>query len=206
VLAGVVQDDGAIAPRFRADWTGDVGPSTPRQRSVRDLLLGDGVVGMTARVTGVQATPWSRDGRWTVLQDPLSGLGLFVDTEGRDVDRTTTVGSRLVWTVQVGVINGQVQLRAWQDASVSGHQAVTEAGQWRHGALVTDLVDGITAPDARGERAVGEDLILDDRFMDLSEVPDPAVVRGVVDDARGTRRLAVLQAWSPGDTDPDTGR
>lgn len=199
-LSGIVQDDGAVAPRFRTDWTGEVGPSEPRARSVRDLLLGDGLVGMTARVTGVQATPWSSDRRWTVLQDPLSGIGLFVDTEGWAIDRTTVPGDALAWTVQVGVVNGQVQLRAWTDPERVGTQSVTVADLWRHGAIVTDLLDGFGPVDATGERAVGEDLLLDDRFIDLGGLPDPAVLRGVVDDARGTRRLVVLDAWAPGDT------
>ncbi len=202
-LSGVVMADGAIAPRFAADWTGDAGQETVPARSVRDLLLGDGRVGETIDLTGVQATPWSIGGRWVVLQDPASGVGLFVDTEAWSARRDTVPGDRLTWRVQVGVVGGQAQLRAWEEPRVVGQAVVTEGPSVRHGALWTERIEGIGPSDAAGERAVGEAFVLDDRFLALDDLPDPAWIRSVIDSSRAQPRRVVLEAWpaEEGDTD-----
>lgn len=193
-LVGIVMEDGAVAPTTNQDWTGPVGPSAPLERTVRQLLLGEGDLGMTARLHGVQATPWSEGGRWTVVQDPASGVGLFVDAEAWGVSTRSKPGDEVRWVVQVTVLGRQILLRTWHDPEVVGESEVTEAQNPRHGALWVDQVAGVQDPDRFGHRLTSSGLLLDSRFMDLADLPDPAWVRGVLDLSREPPRMAVIEA------------
>ncbi|MBW1880348.1 MAG: hypothetical protein JRJ84_18460 [Deltaproteobacteria bacterium] len=80
-LTGIVVEPDRIAPRNPADWTGPLEPDPTPTTTIAAIRAGDWPDGTPVVVDAIQAVPWSRDGRHTLLQDDAQA-GLWVDTGG----------------------------------------------------------------------------------------------------------------------------
>lgn len=196
-LTGVVLEDGSVAPRSEADWSGPRDPYTPVESTIARVLSSVESPGATVRVSGVQVAPWTIGGRYTVIQDE-AGRGLWVDAEGWS-PWLAQPGRSGVFEGQLVVTAGTWQLRTWTEPAWSDAPLATpiEAPVAEHGAWVSFPVSGIQATDGRGDRRVDGDVVLDDRFQALDAVQDGWTVQGVVDLTIGDPRLAVVAATPP---------
>jgi hypothetical protein len=183
-LVGILDID--LCPRGPEDWT-----ETTRGRPwpVLDLESARAVAdGTPVVLSGVlQAAPWSTDGRWTVLQDPATGVGLWVDAEATGV--AGAPGLLATWLGEIRHDDDGPRLRTWlpallpKDAASPVTQDVPEDG-----ARVAAIATGLGPIDAFGDRATAEGWVLDDRFGSLDALADPAEVVAWV---RGTAVYAV---------------
>lgn len=193
-VTGVVLADGAIAPRSAEDIALDVpGLAGPEPVGVDDVRQGSVPAGYPVVVEGVQAAPWSRDGRWTVVQD-ATGRGLWVDAEGWAFPRDTLPGQAVRWTGAVAAGPGHPVLRVWSPAEpLGGVAVVVRDPTGRVGDVLQTDALGLGPPDPRGERTDSQGRVFDDRFVDLSSAPADLRVTGIVvgDGVSGTR-LAVV--------------
>ena len=139
----------------------------------------------------VQATPWDRSRRQVVVQD-AQGRGLWVDTEGFDVASASAEGDVGTWEGEIRRDAEGVKLRVWLPPTVSGQGSVRRGREARDGAVVTRTVSGLQPVDALGEVVTAEGLVLDDRFVELSAMPDPAVIVAAIRGDGDTVRHAVL--------------
>lgn len=192
-LTALVQPDGALAPRFTSDWEGTRELRSPIPASVAAVRAGVHLDGSWVSVTATQATPWSADLRYAVLQDE-HGFGVWVDAEGMGLG-VGEPGEVRTWAGEVRHDGDVAWLRAWETPS----EPIEAARPVRLGALgeasiVEVTVTGLAAPDAWGDRATAEGWLLDDRFGSVASLPDPSTVRAAARVRGGETRLAVLPA------------
>lgn len=197
-LTGVRWSDGSVAPRDVDDWSGTVESVTPVDTTVADVLDGVHPTGLTVQVYATQVLGWTRDGRYTVLQDE-AGRGVWVDGEGWWPWAGGT-GNFGYYTGQVVVGEDRTYLRSWFPPTVeAGTRSVVVSPDVVDGLAVRRVVSGLGPPDAFGERTTAEGVVLDNRFRDLSTLPDPVELGGVWDATTDPPRLAVgLVFTSPG--------
>lgn len=186
-VTGVVLADGGVAPRVEADWEGSRTVAERLEGTLAELLDGAYAEGVRVRVAGTQAGPWSRDQRFTVLQDE-AGRGLWIDAEAFGV-RTTVPRDSGLWTVEARRDDDGWSGRLWAEPELGERQdlritfpALGEPLPVR-GTLVEGVVTEVGPADAGGERPVAEGFVLDDRFVDLGALPPTVRVRGLVVDA-----------------------
>jgi hypothetical protein len=143
--------------------------------------------GQWSALSGViQAAPWSRDGRWTVVQDD-AGAGIWVDVEGWQVSTDSREGDRLDWTGEART--GPRRLRTWLAPEVVGAADVRTVDTAVDGARITLVLDTLGPIEDDGTRDAGA-WTLDDRFVDLSGLTATVTVTGAV---LGETRLAVIE-------------
>ncbi|MEZ4240808.1 MAG: hypothetical protein R3F59_32565 [Myxococcota bacterium] len=176
-LTGILGDDGRLSARSADDWTGDLLGDLPFEGL--PLWKVDGVREGTPLVLDdlVLATPWSRDLRWAVVQD-AEGRGLWVDQEGWSVWQRVAPTQVGRWTVEVRYDEIGVYLRTWIAPKVRGTRPVAVQTHRDEGAMVYFGGGDLGPPDAYGVRTAGV-LTLDDRFVDLSELPEGSAVAGI---------------------------
>lgn len=193
-LIGILTD-GRISPRTAGDWSGSLEGDPPRSVELAELAaLDDGTPVILHDL--LQATPWDRSGRWALLQDP-GGQGLWLDAESFGLWHHSDAGTVARWEGEVRHDSEGIRLRAWLPPTGAGSTrtptrvALPADGPLADGALIETTVSGISAPDLLGERPTAEGPLLDDRFVSLEGLDDPAHVVAAV---RGSdpARLAVL--------------
>jgi hypothetical protein len=172
-LTGIVAE-GRLHARTAADWTGALQGDPPLVSTLPELgALPEGTPVLLQDLA--LATPWSRDGRWAVLQD-AQGQGIWLDAEAWGLPSLTTRGDTGTWTAEV---RGDL-LRIWDPPQLQGTRAPLLTDPWRDGALVTLSAQSLSPPDPYGERITDQGLILDDRFLDLSPLSPPLQLTGAV--------------------------
>ncbi len=190
VVTGLVTERETVTLRTEEDWQGTREPLVVVDATVADILDGKVPEGTWVRLEATQATPWSRGGRLTLLQDEARGL--WVDTEGFDVG-PGEVGERGVW-VGEAIRGGDFwYLRTWVPREVVGVGIPAISEELVHGAIVQRQVLSLLPPNPLGERAADGDTLLDDRFIDLSGLPEDVEVTAAVDLSSGLS-LAVIRA------------
>jgi hypothetical protein len=194
-VTGIVLADGSIAPRSDEDWAGPREPGPVIQAILDDVLEGRIAAGAVVDVPVLQATPWTRDGRGALVQDE-TGRGVWLDTEAFG-HGASKAGDLLVLRAEVREADGYRWLRSWWRAPPQGSRAPVVLGVLGHGVLVDVDVAGAGRPGWTGERVTAEGWTLDDRFVDLDTVPDPARVRVAVDASSGAVELAVVAVIEP---------
>lgn len=133
----------ALAPRTVADWAVTAAGEAPLEVPLSDIGgLGDGA---WVRVRGAQATPWSTDGRFVLVQDE-SGHGSWVDTEAFAVARTSVPGDLL----EIVAETRERTLRCWTTPEIVGTAAVIVIGDGVDGTLATGTLTPAGDPDAWG--------------------------------------------------------
>lgn len=183
----------ALLLRTDADWTGEMAGDPALLTTLGELPdLPDGTPVVVQDV--VQATRWSRGGRYAVIQD-ASGTGFWVDTEGFGTPPSLW-GDAGSWSGQLRFGGDGMRLRVWDDPEITGTGPVAiwqgDPNDAPQGAIVDDTVTELLGIGARGDRLC-DDWLLDNRFELLGELTDPDDVRGAVRiDAQEIRRLAVL--------------
>lgn len=191
-FTAVAAPDHEVMLRDLDDWTGSWEPSDPVDVSIADLQTGQLLDGSKVRVRGVLvATDWSSDGRWTLVQE-VGGEGLWIDTEA--------FGTPAASPGEVGDFTGEVRsdgdglrLRVWDPPIMRQSGTPSYGDELRDGQLGWWLAQGIGAADASGDRRTVDGWVLDNRFTDLGPLPDPALIRAVVQvTAAQDIRLAVL--------------
>lgn len=185
-LVGIL-DGGRVSPRSRDDWSGDWAGDPPLVTTLAaldDLAEGTPVVVRDL----VLATPWSRDGRWAVVQDP-AGVGRWVDAEGWGLWSAVSRGDVGDWTAEIRSDDAGLVLRVWDSPTSGGVRDILIGDTLTDGAIVTLEVSDIGPPDPWGERPT-DGPTLDDRFLDLGELPDPVTLTGAVRTSSGPDRLA----------------
>jgi hypothetical protein len=97
----------------------------------------------------------------------------------------------------VGADGGGLKLRVWTDPVVTGTASPLDGGG-EDGDLVGTTLVGLTGPDDYGDW-IASGWIVDDRFLDLTDLASTPVVRGVVRDqgARANPVLAVIEMGDP---------
>lgn len=192
-LTALVMPTGALVPRTADDWEGTRRDPPPVATTLAEVVDRVHPAGTWVTFEAVQASSWSRGGRYVLIQDD-AGRGLWVDAEGFDVVRGA-VGERATWTGEVRRTRDLRWLRTW----VSRGEVVEEgvptvvSEAWRHGDVGRFEVSGLGPADAQGERTTAEGWLLDDRFVDLAGLADPTVVWAGVDRRHaGQVRLVVF--------------
>ncbi len=182
-----IQVAGRVCARSPADWSGELDGDPPEPVGIDEAITRPDGAWVTLDDL-VLATPWDRGGRWALLQDP-AGQGLWVDAEAWGLSAQVAPGDVGSWTGEVRYDLDGPYLRAWLPPELAGVREPELVQEIVDGALVEVTVSGLGAPDDLGEVPTAEGLVLDDRFVDLGDLPDPAFVRGAV---RGAVRLAVV--------------
>lgn len=176
-LTAVVLTGGPLGLRTSDDWQGEWRECPPLDVTVAEVLEGRLANGTPVRFPATQATPWSRGGRYAVLQD-ASGAGLWADGEGFGIDESSEEGSIGWWR---GEIRGGSEpwVRTWwvPEVEADGEVVVSPAGDAEDGRIRQVLVETAEPPDAFGERAVAGGGVLDDRFVPLEDLALPAELR-----------------------------
>jgi len=175
VLTGIYSQ-ATLSLRAAADWEGDLDGAPPVDARLDEVWqLEDG----TPVVIGdaLQATPWSRGDRWAVLQDD-AGIGVWIDAEGWGLDGAH--GQTGTWSGQVRTDGEGLRLRVWSEPAIDGARTPIVGDITEDGALITYTADELGPPDAYGERATNGELVLDDRFVDLSDLTGPAELVGAI--------------------------
>lgn len=183
-LFGILDVD--LCPRKAGDWVAiDDGSPWPIHTLASARDVADGTPVVLEDVS--QAAPWSTDGRWTVLQDPVTGDGLWVDAEATGL--AGAPGQRATWFGEIRFDDEGPRLRTWIPPLLPREDvAAIEVGVPTDGARVRLTVSGVLPADAFGNRSTAEGWQLDDRFGSVAELDDPVEVIGWV---RGTTTLAV---------------
>lgn len=177
-LVGVLLGD-RVCARTTADWSGDLAGDPPVDADLAGLSdLPDGTP-VAVRDLAL-ATPWSRDGRQAVLQD-ADGRGVWVDGEAWGLSALVATGARGAWTGEVRHRDEGLVLRVWDVPDVRGAREARVGTALEDGAVVAVSASGIGPPDALGERPTDGGIVLDDRFVPLDGLPDPADLVGAVD-------------------------
>ncbi len=186
-LTGILTGD-RISARTADDWTGALDGDPPIGVDLSDLdTLSDGTP--VALSSLLQVTPWDRSGRWIVVQDE-AGAGLWIDTEAWGLRPGSDLGTVADWEGELRRDPDGPYLRAWREPLPTGAQRPAQLGPERvDGALISTTISGFGLGE--GEPITDQGDLLDDRFVDLADLPDPASVTAVV---RGVdpARLAVL--------------
>lgn len=195
-LVGVQALAFALLMRTPDDWSGDWEGDPPV--AVADVSGLQGLVdGTPVAVSGLgQATPWSRGDRYALLQD-ASGAGVWVDAEGFGAPDSVE-GDVGDWLGEVRYGGDGPRLRVWTDPVPTGVRApIHHAGDplaAPENSLVTTSVAGLLPVGPKGDR-YADPWLLDDRFVPLDQLPDPALITGATRvDGAGVLRLAVLEA------------
>jgi hypothetical protein len=199
-LLAIALPNGRRAPRWREDWTGGWEEATRAPATVEEIVAGVFADGTAVEVSATQAAPWSDGGGSTVIQGIAAGLWVHADGLAGGAGGSGEVG---IWRGEVRTDRGARVLRVWDD-----REAMDLGPTLPPSALPVDGVAGavlasqVAPPDLLGERAVlGGDaagVVLDDRFVRLDAMPDPAWVEGIWEvrpDAPA--RLCVLSAVAP---------
>ncbi len=164
-VEGVVVEAGRVAPRSAADWHVSSDGLPPVEATIGDL--GALAEGSWVALALTQASPWSLDGRFVLLQDSV-GAGVWVDTEGFAVRRATAVGDdvRVVAELRSGA------LRCWTDFDVVGASSVVSVTDPTSGAVVAATLTPTGTPDRWGAWPTLEGPRVGERFRRLTaELP-----------------------------------
>lgn len=189
-LTALVLEDGALALRSAEDWAGAWAEPAPVPADVATIRAGALPAGTWVRLTATQATPWTPEGRFVVVQDEL-GRGLWVDAEGFGIDGGAP-GEVGTWTAEVRYDGDVPYLRSWWPAEVSSAGAVLTASAPEDGAILDLVFQALGPPDAFGERVAGDGTVLDDRFGAIDALQPPVSVRGALLVRGDGVRVAVL--------------
>ncbi len=199
-VTGVRLRDGAVAPRTDTDWEGPRVALDGVEATVEEIVAGAHFNGSLVRVQATQAAPWSRDGRWTVLQG-VTGDGLWLDAEGWAA-RWTVARDHGFWTAEVVDDGERIHLRGWTAPEIT-ERRLFAAPPWGlaegealppDGRVVELSYTGLGRPDAWGERTTAEGVVLDDRFVPIDAIGVDGVVRGAMDRRGGRPIFAVSRA------------
>ena len=176
-LVGIWDAEGRLSPRFVSDWSGEW-PSDPPQPA--DLGSLDGLPSGTpvSLPDLIVATPWSRDRRWAVLQD-AAGRGAWLDTEGWGLWASVEPGQIGTWAVEIRQTPEGRVLRTWVPPLLEDlpPRAPILTDAIEDGAIVPFAAADLGPPDAYGERTT-DGPTLDDRFTDLSSLPEGGTASG----------------------------
>ena len=182
-LIGILSG-GRISLRTADDWGGPLEGDPPWPSSLEELdTLADGALIHLDDL--LQATPWDRAGRWSVLQD-AEGRGLWVDAESWGLWRHSDPGTLASWEGELRHDPQGPYLRAWLPPLPTGGTrppqivASDADGVLLDGSLIATTVSGLGAPGPLGERSTVEGPLLDDRFVDLGPLLDPAEIIAAV--------------------------
>lgn len=175
-LRGIVEE-GRISARAASDWSGLLEGAPAVEVSLAELPdLPEGAPVIVDDL--VLATPWSRDNRWALAQD-AQGRGVWLDGQGFGLQERVVMGQVGRWTGEVRYQTDGLTLRVWEDPLPLGVRAPLVGSEIADGALAEIPLSTLGAPNPYGERPSGA-LWLDDRFLDLSALQAPLVVRGAV--------------------------
>lgn len=189
-LTALVLEDGALALRDPEDWAGTWAAPSPLASDVATIRAGALSAGTWVRLNGTQATPWTPEGRYVVVQDE-AGRGLWVDAEGFGVDDGTP-GEVGAWTAEVRYEGDVPYLRSWWPVDVTGEASVVTATTPEDGAILDLVFQALGPTDAFGERVAGDGTVLDDRFGAIDALLPPVSVRGALLVRGDAIRVAVL--------------
>lgn len=189
-LRAVVGSDGRLWPADAASWVELSPPIEAREVTIAELR-GTGLrPGTPVQVVARAVTPFSEDGRWLLLQDE-AGDGIWVDAAGYGPWRLPTGLAR--WDAELRFVSGAAVLRAWGEPANLGGDArriVAPDISPVDGRVVRLRPGPSAAPDAWGDRLTDAGFLLDDRYVNLVEVP--AVVVGAWMVRGNEARLVVL--------------
>lgn len=195
-LRGVITEEGGLAPRFGEDWEPRAPGEGVLQVTAAAVRAGDVPVGARVRLEAVQATPWSADGRWSVLQDPGSDAGLWVDAEGV-LDGEGEEGTLRTWEGLLGAADGEPVLRLEALGPPGGAREVVLGEVLVDGAVVAWTVAGLGPVGGDGRRRAGPGWWLDPRLGPIDTLPDPVRLRAAVREEGDELLLAVIGAEVP---------
>jgi hypothetical protein len=189
-LTALVLEDGSLALRSGEDWAGAWADPAPIASDVATIRAGALSAGTWVSLAVTQATPWTPDHRYVVVQDEV-GHGLWVDAEGfgGEVGAPGEVGT---WTAEVRYDGEVPYLRSWWPAEVSGSMPVVTATVPEDGAILDLVFQALGSPDPFGERVAGDGTVLDDRFGAIDALSPPVSVRGALLVRGDAVRVAVL--------------
>lgn len=181
---------GRMALRGEDDWTGGWTSDPAVSTTIHAIRAGVHPEGTPVVLDDLrQLTPWSRGGRWAVVQD-ADGRGLWVDTEGWGLDTPEGFVGR--WRGEVRTDDEGLRLRAWTAPEEGGDVLRAPiVGGHSDGDLVERALAVVSGPDAWGDWST-DGPRLDDRFIPLVGLPPSVTVRGVLREADDGLRLAVL--------------
>jgi hypothetical protein len=174
-LTGVITSPGRVSLRTPEDWSGTWEEAIAPTTTLSEIRAGAFTDGSPVYVETLQATPFSRDGRWAVLQDE-DGAGLWLDTAHWELDRPEQ-GALGTWLVEVRE-DGQ-RLHGWNSPSRSGSDDPAVTTEPLDGALLVETLETLDEPDATGERS-SEVYLIDDRFIDTTAWSAPLTVQGAL--------------------------
>ncbi|NCG20003.1 MAG: hypothetical protein GWP91_13430 [Rhodobacterales bacterium] len=187
VATGIALYENGLGLRSPADWSGDFENAPPIDVSVTDLV--DLPDGSWVRITNLtQATPWSLDGRYAVLQDSV-GNGLWVDTEGWS-SAHTLLGDRGDWIGEVRTDGEGLRLRTWLPPTINGQGDVFQVVGTKVGDRIALHLTDLSEPDLQGYRSSAEGWRIDGRFTPIESLPSDVMVVGVI---RSSNLLAVTE-------------
>jgi hypothetical protein len=192
-LTGVVTGAREISLRGPGDWRGPNERWPTIDTEIADLRDTDWQPGTPIRFYATQATPWSFDGRWVVVQDE-EGRGVWLDAEGWNITVDSMEGDTGWWEGEVRdhTVEGRY-IRTWLSPEITSSRAVVEVQEWTDGALWSQPVYGM-ASDALDGRT-GDGVTLDGRLTPLEPLPDGTWVTGAL--RQGEPDALAVFKWVP---------
>jgi hypothetical protein len=173
---GILTQAAVLDPRTSTDWVGSAAQA-PLPGSLSELRAGAYEPGTPLELQGLaRITPWSRDGRQAVLQDE-HGRGIWLDNAGWSFDADAhRVGT---WVASALGSGPEALLLGWDVPTLGEEREASIRGDLADGALAWVDISGLV-DEGFGEWSTAEGHLLDDRFRDLSDLPDPATVLAAV--------------------------
>jgi hypothetical protein len=174
-LIGIVTHSNLVSLRHINDWNGPNETYPPLSTTIEEVSANLLEEGTPITLEALQASPWSVDQRSVVLQDD-DGRGIWVDAEYWAWERSPEQ-SRGLWTAEV---RGEGSLlRVWDAPELSGFQEPLTSTNDDNGSIIQHTITILDQPDVNGNR-LGNDYLIDDRFMAIEHWTPPLTVRGAI--------------------------
>ncbi|MGC6493100.1 MAG: hypothetical protein ACON5B_09710 [Myxococcota bacterium] len=190
-LWGIVVEPGVLAPRSAEDVRGEVRPVAATPTTLDAVVAGLHRSGELVRVEATVTSPRAPDGAQAIQDGPA---GVWLQTFG--TERAGFMGERVVLELLLDDAQTAQCRRVEQSLGTAKRTLVTDG--LPHGAYVRVTVEGLEERLPTGEWRLAGGAMLDDRFVDLTEVREGDLVFGVVDTRTGETRVAVTEWVSAG--------
>jgi len=186
ILTGILTTTTRLSPRTGEDWTGSMVDEPPVVAQVAQIASGQFAEGTWVELENVvQACPWSKGDRYTVLQDPDTGQGIWLDSEGWVL--SGSMGDQGSWRGEIRTRPWGPALRSWWPPDHHDAMDPILSTHAESGAMLNATLSQPTGPNALGEWQTDEGYTLINLHLNLIDLSDPLTAIGVVRQADADR-------------------